>query len=49
VAPLGGDRRINLDVDLSVLTGFRRRECEFWWGVYDGQFTASSPSGAFLD
>jgi para-nitrobenzyl esterase len=46
---LTGDRRINLDVDLSVLTGFRRRECEFWWGVYDAQFTAGSPSGAFLD
>ena len=31
-----------------VLTGFRRPECEFWWSVYDAQFTGSA-SGAFLD
>ena len=42
------DRRINLDVELSVLTGFRRPECEFWWGVYDAAFTGS-PGGAFID
>ena len=42
------DRRMNLDVELSVLTAFRRHECEFWWGVYDAQF-AGSPSGAFVD
>jgi para-nitrobenzyl esterase len=42
------DRRIDLDVTPSVLTGFRRRECEFWWSVYDAQFTGS-PSGAFVD
>ncbi len=42
------DRRINLDVQPSVLTGFRRPECEFWWSVYDAQFTGSA-SGAFLD
>jgi Carboxylesterase family len=46
---LGGDQRIDLDVDLSVLTGFRRRECEFWWDVYDAEFAAGSPSGAFVD
>jgi len=45
---LSGDRRINLDVDLGVLTGFRRRECEFWWSVYDAQFAGGSPSGAFV-
>ena len=43
-----GDRRIDLDVEPSVLTGFRRRECDFWFGVYDAQFTGS-PSGAFVD
>ena len=32
------DRRINFDVQTSVLTGFRRHECEFWWGVYDQEF-----------
>ena len=42
------DQRINLDVEPSVLTGFRRRECDFWFGVYDAQF-AGSPSGAFVD
>ena len=41
------DRRLNLDVTPSELTGFRRHECEFWWSVYDAQF-AGSPSGAFL-
>src|SRR5262245_31322291 len=41
------DHRLNLDVTPSVLTGFRRHECEFWWGVYDAQF--ASPSGAFLE
>jgi hypothetical protein len=30
-----------------VLTGFRRKECEFWWGVYDAQFT--SAGGAFVE
>jgi len=42
------DKRLNIDVDTTAITGFRRRECEFWWGVYDAQF-AGSPSGAFLD
>src|SRR5262249_25955529 len=32
------DRRINFDEEISVLTHFRRPECEFWWGVYDAQF-----------
>jgi len=40
-------KRLNLDLQSSVLTAFRRPECEFWWGVYDAQF--ASPSGAFLD
>jgi para-nitrobenzyl esterase len=42
------DRRLNLDGEPSVLTAFRRRECEFWWSVYDAQF-AGSPSGAFVE
>ncbi len=33
------DRRINFDATISVLQGFRRPECEFWWGVYDAAFT----------
>ena len=33
------DKRLNLDVQPTLLTGFRRHECEFWWGVYDSQFT----------
>jgi para-nitrobenzyl esterase len=32
------DKRLDLDVQPAVLTGFRRHECEFWWGVYDSQF-----------
>jgi hypothetical protein len=35
-------------VEPSVLTAFRRHECEFWWGVYDAQF-AGSPNGAFVE
>jgi para-nitrobenzyl esterase len=42
------DRRLQLDVEPSVLTAFRRPECEFWWSVYDARF-AGSPSGAFLE
>jgi para-nitrobenzyl esterase len=42
------DRRLNLDVEPTLLTAFRRHECEFWWSVYDAQF-AGSPSGAFVD
>jgi len=42
------DRRIDFDATISVLQGFRRRECEFWWGVYDAEFTRS-PGGAFFD
>src|SRR5262249_48694558 len=41
------DQRINFDAQIGVLTGFRRPECEFWWGVYDAAF--GSPSGAFLN
>ena len=32
------DQRINFDVENSVLTGFRRTECEYWWRVYDEAF-----------
>jgi hypothetical protein len=32
----------------TVVTGFRRQECAFWWGVSDAEFSGS-PSGAFLD
>jgi para-nitrobenzyl esterase len=32
------DERMNSDADLSVISGFRRLECEFWWGVYDNEF-----------
>jgi para-nitrobenzyl esterase len=32
------DQRLNLDADISVISGFRRPECEFWWGVYDREF-----------
>ncbi len=42
------DRRLDLDVEPSVLTAFRRHECEFWWSVYDAQFVGS-PSGAFVE
>lgn len=43
------DRRFNLDLEPSVVEGFRRSECEFWWGLYDAQFAGGSPSGAFLE
>jgi para-nitrobenzyl esterase len=42
------DKRLELDVAPSVLTAFRRHECEFWWSLYDAQF-AGSPSGAFVN
>lgn len=42
------DSRLNLDAVTTVVTGFRRPECEFWWGVYDAEFLGS-PSAAFLD
>jgi len=32
------DMRINFDAPISLLSGFRRPECEFWWGVYDSRF-----------
>ena len=32
------DQRLDLDVQPTVLTGFRRHECDFWWSVYDSQF-----------
>jgi para-nitrobenzyl esterase len=43
------DKRLNIDVQTTVLTGFRRHECEFWWGLYDAEFANGSPSGAFID
>jgi len=43
------DQRLNFDVHPSVLRGFRRSECEFWWRLYDSEFTGGSPSGAFID
>jgi carboxylesterase type B len=32
------DQRINFDVPVSVVSGFRRTQCEFWLGVYDEEF-----------
>lgn len=32
------DQRINFDTEITVLSGFRRTECEFWSSVYDQQF-----------
>jgi para-nitrobenzyl esterase len=32
------DQRINLDAEISVVSRFRRTECEFWWGEYDRAF-----------
>ena len=32
------DERIDLDAPISVLSGFRRTECAFWWGIEDEQF-----------
>jgi para-nitrobenzyl esterase len=32
------DQRLNFDTAIAVLTGFRRPECEFWWGTYDQDF-----------
>jgi para-nitrobenzyl esterase len=43
------DRRLNFDVQPSVLTHFRRSECEFWWRLYDAEFAGGSPGGAFID
>jgi para-nitrobenzyl esterase len=43
------DRRFNFDVQPSVLTRFRRSECEFWWSLYDAEFAGGSPGGAFID
>jgi para-nitrobenzyl esterase len=31
-------RRINFDVENSVLTGFRREDCELWWRFYAEAF-----------
>lgn len=42
------DRRFDIDVEPSVVTSFRRSECEFWWSVYDAEFVGS-PDGAFVD
>jgi para-nitrobenzyl esterase len=32
------DQRINFAPVPSILTGFRREECELWWGFYDEDF-----------
>ncbi len=32
------DQRINFDVENSVLSGFRRKRCELWWGIAGGAF-----------
>ncbi len=32
------DRRINFDADNTILTGFRREECEMWWRFADEDF-----------
>ena len=41
------DKRLDLNTESTVLTAFRRPECEFWWRQYDAQF--ASPNGAFVD
>jgi para-nitrobenzyl esterase len=32
------DQRINFDVENSILTGFRREQCEFFWSLADEEF-----------
>jgi para-nitrobenzyl esterase len=32
------DQRLNLDVPISGVSGFRRPECELWWRFYDEAF-----------
>ena len=32
------DQRLNFDTEISVVSGFRRTECEFWWNAYDQEF-----------
>ncbi len=32
------DERLQLDVPITVVRGFRRAECDYWWGVYDEAF-----------
>jgi para-nitrobenzyl esterase len=32
------DQHLNFDAETTVITGFRRSECEFWWSVYDREF-----------
>jgi para-nitrobenzyl esterase len=34
------DRRLSLDVPISVVDGFRRPECEMWWRFYDEDFAS---------
>jgi len=34
------DQRMNFDLELSVVSGFRTPLCEFWRGIYDLQFEA---------
>jgi para-nitrobenzyl esterase len=32
------DQRIEFDVENSILTGFRREQCEFFWSLADEEF-----------
>ena len=34
------DRRLNLDVPITVVSRFRRTECEMWWRFYDEDFAS---------
>jgi para-nitrobenzyl esterase len=34
----GTDQRLVLDAEIGVVSGFRQRECEYWWSVYDEAF-----------
>jgi para-nitrobenzyl esterase len=33
------DQRLDFGDGVSVVTGFRRRECDFWFGTYDAEFS----------
>jgi para-nitrobenzyl esterase len=32
------DQRLNFHAENSVLTGFRREQCELWWSMYAEAF-----------
>lgn len=44
---VASDRRLNFNLDLSVLSDFRRVECEFWNALYELEFEsqAAAPAG----